>query len=104
MMKLLARSWTSWASAALVAAGLGAAFLAGTVQGRTDAAPRAVTPRGPLAADELAHIELFKKTTASVVHITSLGVQRDMFSSNLQQVPRGTGTGFVWRSGVGGIG
>jgi S1-C subfamily serine protease len=66
------------------------------VQGRTDAAPRAVTPRGPLAADELAQIDLFKKTSPSVVHITSLGVQRDMFSMNVQQVPRGTGTGFVW--------
>jgi S1-C subfamily serine protease len=31
-----------------------------------------------------------------VVHITSLGVQRDLFSMNVQQVPRGTGTGFVW--------
>jgi S1-C subfamily serine protease len=31
-----------------------------------------------------------------VVHITSLGAQRDVFSMNVQQVPRGTGTGFVW--------
>jgi S1-C subfamily serine protease len=62
------------------------------------ATPRAITPRGPLAADELAHIELFKRTSASVVHITSLGAQRDMFSPNVQQVPRGTGTGFVWDS------
>jgi S1-C subfamily serine protease len=66
------------------------------VHGRTEAAPRAITPRGPLAADELAHIELFKRSSPSVVHITSLGVQRDMFSMNVQQVPRGTGTGFVW--------
>jgi S1-C subfamily serine protease len=66
------------------------------VLSRTEATPRAVTPRGPLAADELANIELFKKASPSVVHITSLGVQRDMFSMNVQQVPRGTGTGFVW--------
>jgi S1-C subfamily serine protease len=71
-------------------------FVAMPVNGRTEAAPRAVTPRGPLAADELAHIDLFKKTSPSVVHITSLGVQRDLFSMNVQQVPRGTGTGFVW--------
>jgi S1-C subfamily serine protease len=31
-----------------------------------------------------------------VVHITSIGVQRDLFSLNVQEVPRGTGTGFVW--------
>ena len=84
---------------ALAGAGLlatGALFLALPVNGRTDAVPRAVTPRGPLAADELAHVELFRKASPSVVHITSLGVQRDLFSMNVQQVPRGTGTGFVW--------
>ncbi|MBL0088480.1 MAG: trypsin-like peptidase domain-containing protein [Ideonella sp.] len=64
--------------------------------GRGEAQPRVVTPRSALAADELAHIELFRKTSPSVVHITSLGVQRDLFSLNVQQVPRGTGTGFVW--------
>ena len=66
------------------------------VHSRTDAVARAIAPRGPLAAEELAHIDVFKKTSPSVVHITSLGVQRDMFSANVQQVPRGTGTGFVW--------
>jgi S1-C subfamily serine protease len=83
---------------ALVGAAAAVAFLAlpALVQGRTEAQPRAVTPRGPLAADELAHIELFRKTSPSVVHITSLGAQRDVFSMNVQQVPRGTGTGFVW--------
>ena len=83
---------------ALVGAAALIAFLAlpALVQGRTEAQPRAVTPRGPLAADELANIELFKKASPSVVHITSLGVQRDLFSMNVQQVPRGTGTGFVW--------
>jgi S1-C subfamily serine protease len=83
---------------ALVGAAAAVAFLAlpALVQGRTEAQPRAVTPRGPLAADELAHIELFRKASPSVVHITSLGAQRDVFSMNVQQVPRGTGTGFVW--------
>jgi S1-C subfamily serine protease len=110
--------WRSkWAAACLagVLAGLlatAALLAAAPAHSRTDAtgnntsnntnnpaaAPRAVTPRGPLAADELAHIELFKRTSASVVHITSLGAQRDMFSANVQQVPRGTGTGFVWDS------
>ncbi len=67
------------------------------VNGRgTEAAPRPVTPRGALAADELANIDIFRKTSPSVVHITSLAAQREMFSSSVQQVPRGTGTGFVW--------
>ena len=66
------------------------------VASRTDATPRPVTPRGPLEPDERTLIELFRKASPSVVHITSLSAQRDMFSANVQQVPRGTGTGFVW--------
>ena len=87
----------------LTATGLvtGAALLAflvapALVESRTDAVPRAVTPRGALAADEQANIDIFKKTSPSVVHITSLAAQRDMFSTRVQQVPSGTGTGFVW--------
>jgi S1-C subfamily serine protease len=66
---------------------------------RSDAAPatpRAVTPRGALGADEQAHIELFRRVSPSVVHITTLETQREMFGMNVMQVPRGTGTGFVW--------
>jgi S1-C subfamily serine protease len=64
--------------------------------GRTDAGPRAIAPRTPLAADETANIDVFKRISPSVVHITTLTTQREMFSRNVQQVPRGTGTGFVW--------
>jgi S1-C subfamily serine protease len=60
------------------------------------AQPRAVTPRGALGADEQANIDLFRRVSPSVVHITTLETQRDMFSMNVMQVPRGTGTGFVW--------
>jgi S1-C subfamily serine protease len=66
------------------------------LQAAADVQPRAVSPRGALAADELAHVELFRKASPSVVHITSLGVQRELFGLNLQEVQRGTGTGFVW--------
>jgi len=65
-------------------------------QSRTDATPRVVSPRGPLAGDEVANVELFRRASPSVVNIISLGVQRDLFSMNVQQVPRGAGTGFVW--------
>ncbi len=67
--------------------------------GREDRAARAVTPRGPLGAEEQAHINLFKRTSPSVVHITALGAERDLFTMNVEQVPRGTGTGFVWDTG-----
>ena len=68
-------------------------------QTRGEAAPRAVTPRGALASDELANIDLFKRTSPSVVHITTLAVERDFFNRTVQQVPQGTGTGFVWDAG-----
>ena len=75
------------------AAGFGVPRL---VESRTEASPRAITPRGQLLADEQAQIDVFRKTSPSVVHITTLEAQRDFYSLNVQQVPRGTGTGFVW--------
>jgi S1-C subfamily serine protease len=75
-------------AAALAAAGIALTAFAAT--------PRAVAPRGALGADEQANIDLFKRVSPSVVHITTLETQRDMFSMNVMQVPRGTGTGFVW--------
>ena len=83
-------------SVLLAAAAIAAFGWAGALLARTEAGPRAVTPRGPLAADELANIDLFRRVSPSVVHITTLSQQRDLFSMNVQQIPRGTGTGFVW--------
>jgi S1-C subfamily serine protease len=86
---------TAWLALAGLAT-LTAVLLPQWVHSRADATPRAVTPRGPLAADEQAHVDIFKRNSPSVVHITSLGAHRDLFSMNVQHVPRGTGTGFVW--------
>ena len=63
---------------------------------RTDAAPRPVTPRGPLAADETATIGLFERTRDSVVYITTSAQVRDFWSRNVFSVPRGSGSGFIW--------
>jgi S1-C subfamily serine protease len=92
----LRRSVPLLATAAVALAAALAVFWPHPAATRTEATPRAVTPRGPLAADEQAQIELFKRVSPSVVHITTLAAQRDLFSMNVQQVPRGTGTGFVW--------
>ena len=91
-------TWQRWLPLSALALTLLAALLLvpACVESRTEAVPRAVTPRGALAADEQANVELFRKASPSVVHITSLSAQRDLFSMNVQQVPRGTGTGFVW--------
>jgi S1-C subfamily serine protease len=61
-----------------------------------NAAPRAVTPRGDLAEDEKSTIAIFRQASPSVVHITTLAVRQDAFSLDLFQIPRGTGSGFVW--------
>jgi S1-C subfamily serine protease len=61
-----------------------------------DAAPRPVTPRGELAADEKATIELFEKSRDSVVFITTRAQVQDFWSRNIFSVPRGTGSGFIW--------
>ncbi|MDE1948336.1 MAG: trypsin-like peptidase domain-containing protein, partial [Burkholderiales bacterium] len=76
----------------LVAAALALPGLART----ESAAPRMVAPRGALLPEEQNNIEVFRRISPSVVHITTLEVQRDFFSLNTQQVPSGTGTGFVW--------
>ncbi len=52
--------------------------------------------RRELAEEEAATIALFKASAPSVVHITTHLVQRDFFSLNVEEIPRGTGTGFVW--------
>jgi S1-C subfamily serine protease len=60
------------------------------------APPRPVAPRGDLFAEEKATISLFRQSSPSVVHITTLTVARDFFTLNLLQIPEGTGTGFIW--------
>ncbi|HEX5684330.1 MAG TPA: trypsin-like peptidase domain-containing protein [Ideonella sp.] len=83
------------ASFVVLAASVGLASFSPAL-GRTDAAPRSVATRGPLSGDEQNNIAVFKAASPSVVNITALTVERDFFSLNVQQVPRGTGTGFVW--------
>jgi S1-C subfamily serine protease len=57
-----------------------------------------ITPRGDLAEDEKATIELFKRATLSVVHITSLQAQRNLLNTDVLGIPQGSGSGFVWNS------
>jgi S1-C subfamily serine protease len=60
------------------------------------AVARPVTTRGELWSDEKATITLFRQASPAVVNITAVGVQRDLFTLNLYQIPQGTGSGFVW--------
>jgi S1-C subfamily serine protease len=58
--------------------------------------PRAILARGDLASDEQGTIELFQRTSPSVVHVTSIVTARSGLSMNVLEIPQGTGTGFVW--------
>ena len=60
------------------------------------AAPRNIAARGELSAGEKSTIAVFREASPSVVHITAIAVQRDLFTLNLYQIPEGTGSGFIW--------
>ena len=62
----------------------------------TRVATPVVQPRGDLAEDEKSTIELFSRLSPTVVHITTNTLARIRFTRNLQEVPNGTGSGFVW--------
>jgi len=61
-----------------------------------EAEPRAITARGDLAGDEQNTIELFRVSSPSVVYITNIEVRRNIFSLNVYEIPKGTGSGFIW--------
>jgi S1-C subfamily serine protease len=60
------------------------------------ATPRPVIARGDLASDEKSTIELFERSRASVVFISTRQQVRDFWTRNVFSVPRGTGSGFIW--------
>ncbi|QYX58547.1 trypsin-like peptidase domain-containing protein [Roseovarius sp. SCSIO 43702] len=88
-------------------AGKWRAFLIGAVLAGTGAilvleepwrssAPREIAPRGDLAPQEETTIALFEVARNSVVSITTEERVLDPWSRRAVDVPRGTGSGFVW--------
>jgi S1-C subfamily serine protease len=66
---------------------------AAAAQGQGRPAP---VVRPELAEEERATISLFERASPSVVYVTSLARQRDFFSMNVQEIPQGSGSGFIW--------
>jgi S1-C subfamily serine protease len=60
------------------------------------AKPKVVTARGDLSAAEKSNIELFRQTSPSVVHITTLSEMVNLWTRDITRIPRGTGSGFIW--------
>ena len=69
---------------------------AAIVETQGEAAVPSAGPRTDLSADELRTIDLFRDTAPSVVFITTLTRRRDFFTMNVQEIPSGTGSGFIW--------
>ena len=64
---------------------------------QVDATPRAVTARGDLADDEKTTIAVFEQASPSVAFITTTTTARvSAWSRSVVEVPRGSGSGFVW--------
>lgn len=89
----------SWLVIVLI--GLVAVLLFKTVtdtwRNRHDYTQRTVTPRGELAADEAARVELFEKVSPSVVYVRMKS--KDVLpqsDGSLSEQEIGSGTGFVW--------
>lgn len=68
----------------------------GCEQERPPVEPRQVAARGDLAADEQTTIQVFERASPSVVNITTTQRQVGFFSRRVNEVPRGTGSGFIW--------
>jgi S1-C subfamily serine protease len=58
--------------------------------------PREVSPRGELLPGEQAIITLFDAARPSVVYITTQARVVDLWTRNVFDVPRGSGSGFLW--------
>ncbi|MEY4614476.1 MAG: hypothetical protein RL179_2449 [Planctomycetota bacterium] len=57
---------------------------------------RPIVARGNLAEDEKLTIELYNQSRLGVVNITTLANRKTGLNLNIQQMPEGTGSGFVW--------
>src|SRR5690349_22705457 len=58
--------------------------------------PRTITARGPLLPGEQSTVDLFERARASVVFISTQAQVMDAWTRNVFNVPRGTGSGFIW--------
>jgi S1-C subfamily serine protease len=87
-----------WAVAAVLAMVLVAISFPSLWQRSTAAQPivREVTPRGALLPGEETTIHLFETARPSVVYITTQSRVVDAWTRNVFNIPRGSGSGFVW--------
>ncbi len=96
---LLTAAGGYWAGAHRSAAGPAASPAPQTATAPAQNGSRGAIPPQPqpeLQGLEKATIALFEHASPAVVFITSLAVQQNAFSLNETQIPRGSGSGFIW--------
>ena len=76
--------------------GVGLSALAKADRSDVETGPRPVASRADLTAGERTVTALFEEASPSVVYITSIALRRDFFRLNVMEIPRGTGSGFIW--------
>lgn len=56
----------------------------------------AAEARARMTPEEQVSVDVFKKSTPSVVNVTNLTARRDAFTMNMLEIPQGAGSGFLW--------
>ena len=58
--------------------------------------PRAITERGQLLSNEENTIQIFQRTSPSVVFITTQDAKVNLWTRTVKETPLGSGSGFIW--------
>ena len=80
----------------LAQSGVGLAALASTIGLNLVSLEEANASYGGYDQAETRRIDVFEKVAPSVVFIDTFTERRDVFTTNVMEVPLGTGSGFVW--------
>lgn len=88
------------ARAAAAATAASALVLFPTLIADASAAPTStqtrLPPPPPLTQEERRAIDLFERSRVSVVNVTNLASRRDLYTTQLLEVPQGAGSGVIW--------
>jgi S1-C subfamily serine protease len=58
--------------------------------------PRLVAARGDLTDLEKTNIEIYEKVSPCLAQVTSMAQRNNFFGLNVQEVPEGVGSGYIW--------
>jgi S1-C subfamily serine protease len=65
-------------------------------QVNTESQASIVSPQHNLTDNEINNISVFSDASPSVVFVTNTQLRRQRFSLNVMEIPRGSGSGFIW--------